>query len=127
MKKRTGNVYWANSQKIDKFDKKDRRQYAVVKDNGKNVGVSKVRGFNDNAKNNQRLFELDCKKYPLSKRSGVDNKVYTKGANKKHLRLEDRDIFDSSPAFKLSSSDTHKVLQHVILRTGKQHKKRSKF
>ena len=72
MKKRLGNVYWANSQKIDKSDSKKRRQYAVVRDNGKNVGVSKIRGFNGNKKNDERLFELNVDKYPLNKRSGVD-------------------------------------------------------
>lgn len=122
-----GNVYWANSKKIDKSDLKERKQYTVVKDNGSNVGVSKIRGFNDNSKNSERLFELDMKKYPLTKRSGVDNKVYTKGAEKKRLRLEDKSIFEDTPSFKLPSKDTHKLLQHVILRTGKQHKKRSKY
>lgn len=124
--KRTGNVYWANSQKIDKTDHKKRRQYAVTKDNGKNVGVSKIRGFNDNKKNIDRLFELDMNKYSLSKRSGVDKKVYSKRAdNNKLLRLEDNDIFDITPAFKLSSHDTHKVLRHTGL-LDKRKQKREK-
>lgn len=114
MAKRLGNIYWANSQKIDKTDKKKRRQYAVTKDNGRNVGVSKIRGFNDNEKNIDRLFELDMNKYPLSKRSGIDKKVYSKRAdNKESLRLEDNEIFDKIPAFKLSSHDTHRVLKHT--------------
>ena len=61
MAKRLGNVYWANSQKIDKTDNKQRRQYAVVKDTGKTVGVSKIRGYNNNNLNDKRLYELDIK------------------------------------------------------------------
>ena len=123
--KRLGNVYWANSQKIDKTDKKKRRQYAVTKDNGKNVGVSKIRGFNDNKKNDNRLYELDRNKYPLSKRSGIDKKIYSQRAdNKKSLRLEDIEVFDKTPAFKLSSHDTHRVLKHTGSVKNKQKKGR---
>ncbi len=114
MNKRLGNVYWANSQKIDKSDKKRRRQYAVVRDNGKNVGVSKIRGFNGNKKNDERLFELNKNKYPLSKRSGVDKKVYSQRVdNHKYLILEDNEVFDKKPSYKLSSHDTHRVLKHT--------------
>lgn len=123
MAKRTGNVYWANSQKIDKSDTKVKRQYAVVKDNGRNVVVSKIRGFNDNPKNNTRLFELDKNKYPLSKRSGVDKKTYFQRVdNKRLLNLNDKEVFDEKVSFKLSSHDTHKVLMHtgVIKKTKKR-------
>ena len=114
MAKRLGHVYWANSQKIDKTDNKSRRQYTVTKDNGKYVGVSKIRGFNDNRKNSERLFELSVDKYPLNKRSGVDNKIYSfRVDNNKPLQLEDKEVFDTKPAFKLSSHDTHKVLLHT--------------
>lgn len=125
MAKRLGNVYWANSQKIDKTDNKKRRQYAVTKDNGENVGVSKIRGFNDNEKNNDRLYELDRNKYPLSKRSGVDRKVYTRRADtNKPLRLEDREVFENKPAFKMNSRDTHKMLVHTDQTTNKRKKGR---
>ncbi len=124
MNKRLGNVYWANSQKIDKTDNKKRRQYAVTKDNGNNVGVSKIRGFNDNKKNNDRLYELNRDKYPLSKRSGVDKKIYTQRADtKKLLRLEDYEVFDKAPAFKLSSHDTHRILIHTGSITKRKQKK----
>ncbi len=114
MKKQLGNVYWANSQKIDKSDRKKRRQYAIVRDNGKNVGVSKIRGFNGNKKNDERLYELNKDKYPLSKRSGVDKKVYSQRVdNHKSLRLEDNEVFDKKPSYKLSSHDTHRVLKHT--------------
>ena len=112
--KRTGNVYWANSRLIDKTDEKKRRQYAVVRDNGKNVKVSKIRGFNENIKNQERLLELNKNKYPLSKRSGVDRQVYHKRVdNKSLLRLEDKEVFDSKPSFKMSSHDTHKAIRHT--------------
>lgn len=127
MSKRIGNVYWANSQKIDKTDIKKRRQYAVTKDNGRNVGVSKIRGFNDNEKNNERLYLLDENKYSLSKPSGVDKKVYSKRADSnKLLRLEDNDIFDNTPSFRLSSHDTHRVLIHTGSINKKNAKKRRK-
>lgn len=121
MSKRLGEVYWANSQKIDKLDNKKRRQYAVMRDNGKYVSVSKIRGFNENIKNEERLFELDVKKYPLSKRSGIDKKIYSQRVdNRKLLRLEDKEVFDKSPSFKLSSHDTHKAINHT--RNNKQKK-----
>lgn len=112
-KKRTGEVYWANSRKIDKTDKKIRRQYAVVKDDGKNVKVSKVRGFNENVKNKERLMELDMNRYPLTKRSGIDKHVHTKKVTNENLRLEDKEVFDSKPSFKLSSHDTHRLIKHT--------------
>ena len=114
MNKKLGNVYWANSQKIDNSDWKRRRQYAVVRDNGKNVSVSKIRGFNGNKKNDERLYELSKDKYHLSKRSGVDKKVYSQRVdNHKSLRLEDNEVFDKKPSYKLSSHDIHRVLKHT--------------
>lgn len=122
--KRTGNVYWANNRKIDPTDEKERRQYAVVRDNGKNVEVSKIRGFNDNEKNNERLYELDQKKYSLSKRSGVDKNVYYQRAdNKKPLKLEDKQVFDNNSSFKLSSHDLHRVIKHTNADNRKRRKK----
>ena len=114
MGKRLGQVFWANSQKIDRTDKKTRRQYAVMRDNGKNVGVSKIRGYNNNDRNKSRLYRLDGEKYPLSKESGLDKKVYSKRVdNKKPLRLEDKEVFDAFPSFKLSSHDTHRSMKHT--------------
>ena len=128
MAKRLGNVYWVNSQKIDKTDNKKRRQYAVTKDNGKNVGVSKIRGFNDNKRNDDRLYELNRDKYPLTKRSGVDKKIYSQRAdNKKSLILEDTEVFDKTPAFKLSSHDTHRVMIHTGSIAKRKQKKGRKY
>ena len=122
MKKRLGEVHWAYSYKIDKTDK-PRRQYVVVQDNGKNVKVSKIRGFNGNPKNDCRLYELDRNKYPLSKRSGVDKFVHTYKANSKEkLSLEDIDIFDQEIAFKLTNRDTKRVIQHTKSRNNKKRK-----
>ena len=123
MAKKIGYVYYANSRQIDLSDKRKRRRYVVVKDNGKHVGVSKIRSINKNKP--KRLYPLDKNKYPLSKECGVDSKVYTtKAKSKEKLSLTDNTVFDSSPSFKLSSKDTHNVLQHVVVRTGKKHKKK---
>lgn len=112
--KHTGEVYWANNTKIDPSDTKTRRQFAVVNDNGKNVGIAKIRGINNNSKNDERLYKLDEKKYPLTKPSGVDKKVYTNRAdNQRPLRLNDKQVFDSKPSFKLSSHDTHRIINHT--------------
>lgn len=112
--KRIGNVYWVNNDKIDPQDKKPRRQYAVVRDDGLFVKISKIRGYNDNEENDERLYELKQEKYPITKRCGVDRKVYYQRAdNKKLLKLEDSQVFDSEPSFKLSSHDTHKVINHT--------------
>ena len=123
MSKNTGNVYWAKSRKIDKTDK-ERRQYVIVKDNSKSVRVAKIRGFNNNTKNDVRLFELSMDKYPLTKRSGVDRKIYSRRAdNHALLMLDDPDVFDKSVSFKLSSHDFHGVLEHTgILRNKKKRK-----
>lgn len=122
--KQVGNVYWTNSQKIDKSDTKIRRLYVVVKDNGKNVGVSKVRGFNNNPKSNDRLYELNKDKYNLSKRSGVDNKIYSRRVdNNKLLKLNDHEVFDKKAYFKFSSHDTHRVLKHVKTQWSNKNKK----
>lgn len=112
--KHTGEVYWANNTKIDPSDTKTRRQFAVVNDTNGYVKVAKIRGVNDNSKNDERLYKLDEKKYPLTKPSGVDKKVYTTRAdNKKLLKLNDKQVFDSNPSFKLSSHDTHNVVVHT--------------
>ena len=122
--KRIGNVYWANNNKIDPMDKKTRRQYAIVKDNGKNVEVAKIRGYNDNEENNERLYLLNQEKYNLDKKCGIDKKIYHQRAdNKKPLKLEDRQVFDNKPSFKLSSHDTHRVIKHTNADNKKRRKK----
>ncbi len=113
-KKRTGNVYYANSRKIDATDEKPRRQYVVVRDSGKYVSVSKIRGLNSNEKNSERLYMLDKNKYPLTKESGVDNYVYSRRSdNSRWLKLDDKEVFDIEKSFKLTSHDTHNVLVHT--------------
>ena len=123
--KKVGYVYYANSKKIDNSDYRDRKRYVVVKDNGFFVGVAKIRGYSNNSANDSRLYLLDISKYPLNKKSGVDKKVYTTKAGKsKKLSLYDRSVFDKESDFKLSSKDTHRVLNHVKNRNGKKHKKK---
>ena len=91
-------------------------------DNGKNIKVSKIRGFNENIKNEFRLYELDKKKYPLTKRSGVDSYVHTYRHNpKSKLKISDKQVFDNKPAFKLSSHDTHRAILNT--KSNKRHKK----
>ncbi len=121
-----GYVFWAKSTKIDKTDKKPRRRYVVVRDSGNYVSVSKIRGCGDNKKNVDRLYKLNSDKYPLLKESGVDYKVYGRRSdNNKRLSLSDRDVFDSSEDFKLTSHDTHRVLVHTG-QTGKKDTQRKK-
>lgn len=123
-KRHVGYVYYANSKRIDASDKKVRRRYIVVKDNGRNVGVSKIRSKHANLSNARRILSLDRNKYPLkADESGVDERVYTTYSNSKEkLILSDYSVFDREADFKLSSKDTHKVLQHVRLRSGKKGK-----
>ena len=121
MSKKTGYVYWANSRKIDKTDKKPRRQYVVVRDNGKYVKVSKIRGFNENDKNKNRLYILDMKKYPLTKPSGVDYYFFShRSDNKKLLTLQDKQVFDIEPAFVLTNRDTRRVFEHTKIKKGRR-------
>lgn len=113
-KRALGNVYWANSQKIDASDQKPRRPYVVTRDNGKTVGVAKIRGYNNNPKNEKRLAEIDQEKYKLKKRCGVDKKVYTRRADTKQLlSLKDKQVFDEKPAFKLNNRDRRRVIRHT--------------
>ena len=99
----------------NKYCKNTKNRLCLSEENGKYVKVSKIRGYNDNEKNKDRLYELDIKKYPLTKRSGVDNFVYSRrNDNRKFLNLKDGQIFDKEPVFKLSSRDTHKVVLHTF-------------
>ena len=49
----------------------------------------------------------------------IENMKFVKD-NRKLLRLEDKEVFDKSPSFKLSSHDTHKAINHT--RNNKQKK-----
>ena len=72
----------------------------------------KIRAYND--KNKDRLYELDIKKYPLTKRSGVDRYVYSYSSKpKKLLQLNDKTIFNSEPSFKITSRNMYKILKHT--------------
>lgn len=125
MRKRLGEVHWANSKKIDKTDNKARRLYAIMHDNGKNIGVSKIRGYNNNTKNKERLYKLNIDKYPLTKHCGIDKKIYyQRNDNKCLLKITDKDIFDIDTAFVLSSHDTHRAMKHTgALRSNKKGRK----
>ena len=111
-KNNVGKVYRGRTKYIDP-ETKHERNYVVVRDNGKSVAVAKLKSVKK--ENDPALLEIDYRKYPLSKRTGVDFQQF--GLNrmsKKPLKLSDRSVFpESFERFKLSSHDTHKVLIHT--------------
>jgi len=111
-KKRTGHVYRGETKYIDP-DTKKQRNYVVVRDNGKNVSVAKLKSVKK--ENDSALFEIDYRKYGLSKRTGVDLQTFSKNRmSKKPLSLSDRRVFpEGKERFKLSSHDTHKAIVHT--------------
>lgn len=129
--KNIGKVYLAETKYIDK-DTKNIRRYVVVKDNGENVAVSKLKSIkkfdSDNKNSDPYLIEINSSYPGLSKRTGVDEQVFNRNRlTKKKLSIsKDNGVFNNKEEFKLSSHDTHRVLKHVKLRTGKKHKKSGK-
>lgn len=123
-----GKVYRGRTKYID-LDDKPTRNYVVVKDNGKNVEVSKLKSikkFDDNNCNaDKALVEINASRYGLKKRTGVDYQTFSKNRmSRKDLSLNDKDVFPNNGAeFKLTSHDTHRVLVHTG-RTGNKNKKR---
>ena len=73
-----GKVYRGTTKYIDK-DTKLERNYVVVKDNGKFVSVAKLKSIKK--ENDKALFEIDFKKYGLTKRTGVDFQRFDKKSN----------------------------------------------
>ena len=68
-----------------------------------------------------RFYALDIKKYPLTKRSGVDRYVYSYRAdNHKLLTLKDKQVFDVKPAFKFTSRDTRRILEYTKNKKGRR-------
>lgn len=123
-KSRVGEIHRGNTKYIDK-EPKPQRNYAVVKDKDGKVTVAKVKSikeFDENGKNaDPHLVEIDHKKYGLENRSGVDHETFSQNKmSHKPLRLEDKKVFpEQEPRAKLSSKDTHRVLEHI-----KQNKKK---
>ena len=111
-KSRVGEVHRGRTKYID-IEPKLERNYVVVRDNGKNVSVAKLKSIKK--ENDCALRELDQKKYGLSERTGVDFQVFRQNRmSKKPLVLEDKRVFpEDKPRFKLSSHDTHRVIVHT--------------
>lgn len=124
-----GKVYRGRTKYIDP-ETKHERDYVVVRDNGKNVTVSKLKSikkFDENGKNADRaLVEINHARYGLPKRTGVDFQRFDNNRmSGKRLTLEDKDVFpEDKERFALGSRDKHEVLKHTG-RTDKR-KKRGK-
>ncbi|MBP3402257.1 MAG: hypothetical protein J6K85_04260 [Clostridia bacterium] len=114
MKKKSnvGKVYRGETKYIDR-DTKKQRNYVVVRDNGKNISVSKLKSIKK--ENDPALLELNYQKYGLKKRTGVDYQRFDKNRmSKQPLALDDRRVFpEGKERFKLSSHDTHRAIIHT--------------
>lgn len=106
-----GKVFRGKTKYID-LDDKPERNFVVVSDNGKSVGVAKLKGYKSEKKG---LLKIDHKKYGLNKETGVDYQVFSKNRmSKKKLSLKDKKVFpEGKERFKFSSHDTHKILKHT--------------
>lgn len=111
-KNNIGKVYRGRTKYIDPETKLE-RNYVIVRDNGKNVSVAKLKSIKK--ENDPALIEIDYKKYGLSKRTGIDFQRFTKNRmSKKPLSLTDKRVFpEKAERFKLSSKDTHRAIRHT--------------
>lgn len=107
-----GKVFRGETKYIDPETKKQ-RNYVVVRDNGKNVSVAKLKSIKK--ENDSALLEIDYRKYGLSKRTGVDYQRFSQNRmSRKPLSVLDRRVFpEGRERFKLSSHDTHKAVLHT--------------
>lgn len=122
-KNNEGKVYWGKTRYID-YDKKPRRQFLIVKDDGKNIKVAKLTSLNDKKKNDERFLQI--KKYPeLKKDTGVYKSLY--GRNRisgEKLSLNDKDkVFDRKECFSIDDEDFNRVNSHVTKRGIRKNKK----
>ena len=124
-----GKVYRGRTKYID-LDDKPTRNYVVVKDNGKNVEVSKLKSikkFGDNDCNaDKALVEINASNYGLDRRTGVDYQRFRKNRmSQQLLKLEDKRVFPNDrEEFKLNSKDKHNVLVHTKAINDPKKKKR---
>ena len=111
-------MYRGRTKYIDK-DAKPERNFVVLKDDGKNVDVAKLKSikkFDENGRNaDKALLEINSERYGLSKRTGVDYQRFSKNRmSGKPLRVEDKDVFPEGEArFKLGSHDLARALRHT--------------
>lgn len=113
-----GKVYRGRTKYIDPETKLE-RDYVVVRDNGRNVTVSKLKSikkFDENGKNaDPALVEINHERYGLPKRTGVDYQRFDKNRmSGKGLTLEDKQVFpEEKERFKLGSHDLNRSLIHT--------------
>lgn len=131
MYKRKGNegkVFYGKTKFIEP-DTKPRRRFVVVKDNGLNVKVSKLNSMKMDMKGNfiqdKHKIEIDRNYTGLTKRTVVDDKVFSKNRKtKEKLYLgKNNGVFDEMEEFIVSDYDMERIHNHVKFRTGKNHKK----
>ena len=107
-----GGVYRGRTKYIDPEPKAE-RNYVAVRANGNKVSVVKMKSYKKD--HDPHLVEIDYRKYGLPKRTGVDHEIFFKNRmSGRNLKIMDRDVFPKgTPEFRLSSHDTHRVLDHV--------------
>ena len=120
-----GKVYRGRTKYIDPETKLE-RDYVVVRDNGRNVTVSKLKSikkFDENGKNaDPALVEINHERYGLPKRTGVDYQRFDKNRmSGKRLTLEDKQVFpEEKERFTLSNKDRDKATFHTGARKRKK-------
>ena len=113
-----GKVYRGKTKYIDP-DTKPERNYVVLKDDGKNVSVAKlksIKSFDENGRNADKgLVEINSERYGLKKRTGVDFQRFSKNRiSNKPLALKDKNVFPKDKEeFKLGSHDLSRALRHT--------------
>ena len=107
-----GGVYRGRTKYIDPEPKLE-RNYVAVRANGNKVSVVKMKSYKKDV--DPDLVEISQKKYGLEKRTGVDHEIFSKNRmTGRNLKITDWDAFPKGvPEFRLSSHDTHRVLDHV--------------
>ena len=112
-------MYRGKTKYIDPETKLE-RNYVVVRDNGKNISVAKLKSIKRDR--DPALMEIDHKKYGLEKRTGVDYQRFGKNRmTKRPLSLSDKKVFpEQQERFKLSSNDTHRAVIHTQPRKKKK-------
>ncbi len=113
-----GKVYRGRTKYIDPEPKLE-RNYVVVRDNGRNVTVSKLKSikkvdqYGKNA--DPALAEINYARYGLAKRTGIDFQRFDKNRmSGKPLQLDDKKAFpEQKERFTLSNRDRDKVIYHT--------------
>ena len=113
-----GKVYRGRTKYIDPEPKLE-RNYVVVRDNGRNVTVSKLKSikkvdqYGKNA--DPALAEINYARYGLAKRTGIDFHCFDKNRmSGKPLQLDDKKAFpEQKERFTLSNRDRDKAIYHT--------------